>query len=1452
MANRIDFIAPATITVLGGDAAVSSLSAAAPFGISLTDPDAGDVVTVTVVAGNSGASLSAGSATGVSVSGSGNHLTITGTALAVSAALTSLQVGEPGNVLSDTLVLTASDAAGSPAVLPARTAIAVNVMPAGAVSFSAPVSLAVQPNAVAGLPGLALTDPAAAALAAAWQGRGQTIKVSLSVGSGVLLLPGYAALGGISVTGIGTGNIALVFTADQLGAVNGLLAGLSYAGPGQTTLSYAMSDISGPLGAVSASGSINLSASGSAGVAGTFGVGIAAVGPGAIANETLILGGGSIGVGTVLDVSGNVSDLGGIGGGGAVWIAAGAALELPYDTLSLSGTSYDFGTLGAAGLNLSASAVIADGANFSGPASVGANGLIDFAGTLIAGGSEVSAYLQELSLGAGALLTGDGTLVAGNYSDAGEISGPGTLLAGGGETLLVAAGSISGAAHLEVAAGGVLVLGPVAPLFGVFNATAETIDSSVTLGFTGDAGVAPLTGGYADSLAEDGGVVVLNDPQVFGATITGFAPGDLLVFPGLSGLMVLDVTNKSFVVAGENGSDVAHQYTIDAVLPVGMTPIAGVDAQGDGQIGLRDTGTDLFVNGASFNTAVIDAGDGVGQPALGLQLLPRGWTTQSLTLTLSVGSGVLTDGSLTPGASLVLTEANPTALDAALSELVYTASLSTQHDILTVSSGTGFLAGLSATVGILIEAAGTVSGFGVLPTAAQSVLFAGSSLLSAPVMQAAAPGQIVVTGAVDFADQLAVGGIGGTALLVDAGGAAVFDAASSVALAGNVTIGDAGGAGTLGVITDKFVVGVAGSGGSNANLVVAGSSLAAGSVVEDTGAIDVNGNLIVGAQAAARLDVSGYLSAVGTTIDAVGTLVADASPSGAGAAVEFGGLVDTGSVLLADNVHATAANLILTGTLALGGTAELSGLDSAVIGAGGSLVVGPDSSFGASGLDEIGGGMLVDGSVGVAGNLVSSAGINLGGGILSAAAVTLGAGAVLSGFGDVVVAGAGLSKIVLAGGDVLASGGILLLDGDVTMSGGSLAVSASSQLDLVHGVSGGSIVFDGVNGELVINDVAVDSTAVAGMVAGDVVDLVGVAPGLVTYSAGLISVTDTLGDALGGFGLGTGLGQPAVEIISDGSGGALITLGGEMPCFARGTRLLTPNGYVPVEAFKPGDPIITHAGERRAVRWIGRRTVDAGLKERAGLRPVLVMPGAMGPGQPGRPVRLSPSHAVFVDGVLVPVTHLVNGATIVTEVKRGPVIYYHVELDRHDVVVADGLPVETYLDTGNRGELYREVGRRGSARQACAELVTRGAQLAKIRRRLHEIAIRAGFTLRQEPALRGMVGDVQVAAKMSGQAGERVARFTVGRDAACMTLMARCAAPADTDPDTDDRRQLGICVRPAAAGRLRLGAGWYEQADGDAGVWMGPCAEVFFARGEIELSVPLAAVAQSWRRPAAT
>jgi hypothetical protein len=373
---------------------------------------------------------------------------------------------------------------------------------------------------------------------------------------------------------------------------------------------------------------------------------------------------------------------------------------------------------------------------------------------------------------------------------------------------------------------------------------------------------------------------------------------------------------------------------------------------------------------------------------------------------------------------------------------------------------------------------------------------------------------------------------------------------------------------------------------------------------------------------------------------------------------------------------------------------------------------------------------------------------------------------------------------------------------------------------------------------LTINDVGQFSAAVTGMVDHDAVDLVGVAPSLVSFAGGEVSVA-----GVGQFALAVAGGQPAVSLGADGAGGTLITLGGDMPCFARGTRLLTPNGYRQVEALKPGDPLINLGGERRGVRWIGWRTLDLKFHDRAG--PVTFAPHALGVGVPRRAVTLSPLHAVFIGGVLVPACHLVNGATIVAP-KHAAVTYYHVEMDRHEVLLADGMAVESYLDNGNRGQLYSEIGQRGHAAEPFVEIVTSGPALVAIRRRLHGIALQAGFRLTYEPGVRG----VAAAASVLPRRVKRQLRFAFPA-AGGLGLVARTAAPAETDPDSEDRRQLAVCIG-GFPDDVRLGDGWYDKARGDAGIWMGAGAELGFAGARTDLTLEVAGVIRSWVAPAPT
>jgi hypothetical protein len=190
-----------------------------------------------------------------------------------------------------------------------------------------------------------------------------------------------------------------------------------------------------------------------------------------------------------------------------------------------------------------------------------------------------------------------------------------------------------------------------------------------------------------------------------------------------------------------------------------------------------------------------------------------------------------------------------------------------------------------------------------------------------------------------------------------------------------------------------------------------------------------------------------------------------------------------------------------------------------------------------------------------------------------------------------------------------------------------------------------------------------------------------------------------------------------------------LTIQGEIiPCFARGTRIATPTGYRTVERLGVGDLVLTRSGRARPAIWIGERKIDCRRHNRPqAVLPVLIQAGAFAENVPARDLLLSPDHAMFSDGALVPIKYLINGTTIAQQDRRTQVHYFHVELDRHDVVLAEGLEVESYLDTGDRNMfangggpvvLHPDFSQRTWEAAGYAPLVVTGVELDRLRRQL--------------------------------------------------------------------------------------------------------------------------------------
>lgn len=151
-----------------------------------------------------------------------------------------------------------------------------------------------------------------------------------------------------------------------------------------------------------------------------------------------------------------------------------------------------------------------------------------------------------------------------------------------------------------------------------------------------------------------------------------------------------------------------------------------------------------------------------------------------------------------------------------------------------------------------------------------------------------------------------------------------------------------------------------------------------------------------------------------------------------------------------------------------------------------------------------------------------------------------------------------------------------------------------------------------------------------------------------------------------------------------------ITINGAF-CFAAGTMIDTPDGPRPVERLQRGQLVDTLDHGPQPLRWIGQMNFSADhVTQDPSLRPVRIEAGALGAGCPQAPLHVSRQHRVMIRGqianrvfgadeALIPAIQLAGLPGIGTQDEARPVRYYHLLLDRHEILLANGAPCESFL-----------------------------------------------------------------------------------------------------------------------------------------------------------------------------
>ena len=495
-------------------------------------------------------------------------------------------------------------------------------------------------------------------------------------------------------------------------------------------------------------------------------------------------------------------------------------------------------------------------------------------------------------------------------------------------------------------------------------------------------------------------------------------------------------------------------------------------------------------------------------------------------------------------------------------------------------------------------------------------------------------------------------------------------------------------------------------------------------------------------------------------------------------------ITDGGSLNAASALF-TQSSLTATGTLATTGALNF---NVATVIDGGSFNAG-SALFTQSTLTETG-------------TLVTTAALNFddsGASLASGGAITagsLGVGASLVGFANTLAIAGRVNDLgALSRGASAASGTITL--------------ASTGELDVGGFYTGVGVTFGG-NGLLVFT--SANTTLLAnqlnGVISGLATDIGRIDFTGLTYSAGYtysyvasngqVDINDASNTNVATVYLNKATNY--TNLLRVQSNGATNKVQLVVACFAETTRIATASGDRAVEQLAVGDIVLTTEGPQRIV-WIGSRRIHlAGHPHPERVRPIRFAVGSLGDGLPRRPLLLSPDHALWIDGHLIAARQLVNGASVAMQ-DVSDVHYFHVELERHAILFAEGAAAESYLDTGNRTQfegavtsLHADFARTDhplafAPLTTCAEIVepiwSRLAALANAR--LPVPAQRAGLTLilanGAELHPDWIDADGRHVFHMHGQATGGIARLRSGK-----------ATPAEAQPWLDDRRQLGVVV----------------------------------------------------------
>ena len=153
----------------------------------------------------------------------------------------------------------------------------------------------------------------------------------------------------------------------------------------------------------------------------------------------------------------------------------------------------------------------------------------------------------------------------------------------------------------------------------------------------------------------------------------------------------------------------------------------------------------------------------------------------------------------------------------------------------------------------------------------------------------------------------------------------------------------------------------------------------------------------------------------------------------------------------------------------------------------------------------------------------------------------------------------------------------------------------------------------------------------------------------------------------------------------------------------------------------------THFGGIRPIRWIGRYPFKKSDPSKPWVKdalPVRIARSALAPEVPHSDLYVTGEHALFIEGVLIPVGNLINGTTITRQEARecDELQYFNIKVEGHDVIYAEAAPVETLRDVDesavNFAEYFRKYGIPRTQETRCAPYISFGGSRGELKSRV--------------------------------------------------------------------------------------------------------------------------------------